>query len=57
MSAAPAAARERLPELVRIRRASARRRSVRAPLHATQRWRRAFQVAFLALNVAIGVQF
>jgi polyferredoxin len=30
---------------------------VRAPPDRTQRWRRAFQAAFLALNVAIGVQF
>jgi polyferredoxin len=30
---------------------------VRAPPDRTQRWRRTFQVAFLVLNVAIGVQF
>jgi hypothetical protein len=30
---------------------------VRALPDRTQRWRRAFQVAFLLLNIAIGVQF
>jgi polyferredoxin len=30
---------------------------VRAPRDRTQRWRRAFQLAFVALNVALGVQF
>jgi polyferredoxin len=30
---------------------------VRAPPDRTQRWRRAVQLAFLALNVALGVQF
>jgi polyferredoxin len=30
---------------------------VRAPPDVTQRWRRALQIAFLVLNVAIGVQF
>jgi len=30
---------------------------VRAPSDTTQRWRRAFQIAFLLLNVAIGTQF
>jgi hypothetical protein len=30
---------------------------VRAPKDRTQAWRRGFQLAFLALNVAIGVQF
>ena len=32
-------------------------RFVRAPKDTTQRWRRAFQIAFLLLNVAIGTQF
>ncbi len=31
--------------------------SVRARPDTTQRWRRAFQIAFLLLNVAIGIQF
>lgn len=34
-----------------------KRRILRAPPDRTQRWRRAFQIAFLLLNVAIAVQF
>ena len=41
----------------RLRLAGGRRSFVRAPADRTQRLRRAFQLAFLALNLAIGVQF
>ncbi len=34
-----------------------KKRFVRAPADRTQRWRLAFQLAFLLLNLAIGVQF
>jgi polyferredoxin len=47
----------RAVELVRIAAPRERKAFVRAPLDRTQRWRRSFQVAFLLLNVAIGVQF
>ncbi len=43
--------------LVRLAPPREKKAFVRAPPDRTQRWRRAFQVAFLALNVAIGVQF
>ncbi|HUL57703.1 MAG TPA: 4Fe-4S binding protein [Anaeromyxobacteraceae bacterium] len=45
------------PELVRLAPPREKKSFVRAPPDRTQRWRRAFQVAFLLLNVAIGVQF
>ena len=47
----------RAVELVGIAAPRERKAFVRAPRDRTQRWRRAFQLAFLVLNVAIGVQF
>jgi len=44
-------------ELVRITAPREKKAFVRAAPDQTQRWRRAFQLAFLALNVALGVQF
>jgi len=44
-------------DLVRMAAPREKKALVRAPPDRTQRWRRAFQVAFLLLNVAIGVQF
>ncbi len=44
-------------DLVRIVTPREKKAFVRAGPDRTQRWRRAFQVAFLLLNVAIGVQF
>ncbi len=44
-------------ELVRLAAPREKKPVVRAPADRTQRWRRGFQLAFLALNVAIGVQF
>jgi polyferredoxin len=55
---APRGARREQPEtLVRLGAPREKKRFVRAPPERSQRWRLAFQVAFLALNVAIGVQF
>lgn len=48
---------EPAPELVHLAPAREKKRFVRALPDRTQRWRRAFQVAFLLLNIAIGVQF
>src|SRR5512138_2780101 len=44
-------------ELVRLVTPREKRPFVRAPADRTQRWRLRLQLAFLALNVAIGVQF
>jgi len=49
--------REETPHLVELRPARGRKTFVRAPADRTQRWRRGLQIAFLLLNVAIGVQF
>jgi polyferredoxin len=43
--------------LVRIAPPREKKAFVRAPPERSQRWRLGFQLAFLALNVAIGVQF
>jgi polyferredoxin len=55
----PAAPRalEQARGLVQISPAREKNRFVRAPPDRTQRWRRALQIAFLLLNVAIGIQF
>jgi polyferredoxin len=45
------------PDLVAIASPRGKKAFVRAPADRTQRWRRAFQIAFLLLNLAIGVQF
>jgi polyferredoxin len=47
----------RAEDLVRLPTPREKKALVRAPPDRTQRWRRAFQIAFLLLNVAIGVQF
>lgn len=44
-------------KLVRLESPRAKKVFVRAPPDRSQRWRLGFQVAFLLLNVAIGVQF
>ncbi len=55
----PAARRDRgrRPDLVQLPRPREKKSFVRAPPDRTQRWRRAFQIAFLLLNAAIGAQF
>ncbi len=45
------------PEVVRLPSPREKRRRERAAPDRSQRWRRAFQVAFLVLNVALGLQF
>jgi polyferredoxin len=44
-------------DLVRLSTPREKKAFVRSPPDRTQRWRRAFQIVFLLLNVAIGVQF